>query len=429
MTFAESMAFIQSFSKSGVPVRDLSRIRTLLDELGAPEKKLQFVHIAGTNGKGSTLAFSSAAAIQAGFRTGQFTSPYMVRYNDRIRINGQDISDERLAVLCTKVASCNVAAECSQFEVTFAIALLYFAEEKCDLVFLEAGVGGLLDATNVIESPLVSVITSISPDHTALLGKTIPEITAQKAGIIKTGCPVIVAADNPESVVEQIEQAALEKSAPLRIPEFRDCRILKENLTGTCFQYHSMNYCLKMPGRHQISNAITAIEIIRTLSMHGYLISAQNVADAFQQVQVPARIQQIGEKPTVLLDGSHNQASVLALADVLRNADCDSVILICGMLKSKDYRTASRILAQTADFVICADDFAQDAVPSSELAECFSEYCSVRQLPLAEALPFAKKLAAGKNSIIAVCGSLYLASFYLNDLSNYMPIHDDIFPL
>ncbi|MBQ8514818.1 MAG: bifunctional folylpolyglutamate synthase/dihydrofolate synthase [Ruminococcus sp.] len=415
MTFAESMDYIRSFSKSGRPVKDLSRIRSLLEELENPQKQLRFVHIAGTNGKGSTLALSSAAAIEAGFKTGQFTSPYMIRYNDRIRINGQDIPDERLAALCTRVAQCHVAAECSQFEVTFAIALLYFLEEKCDLVFLETGVGGLLDATNVIEFPLVSVITSISSDHTALLGKTLPEITAQKAGIIKEGCPVIASADNDEAVLKQIQSIAQKKSAPLMIPDFCDCRVISEKLTETRFQYHSMEYTLKMPGMHQVSNAMTAIEIVRILSMHGYLISAQNVADAFRHVQVPARIQLIEEDPPVLLDGSHNQSSVLALADVLRTAKRYPVVLICGMLESKDYKTSGAILAQTADFVICADDFAEGAVPFEKLAECFREYCPVKHLPLREALPYAKQLAAGENGIVVISGSLYLASHFLSN--------------
>ncbi len=415
MTFAESMAYIQNFSKSGVPVKDLSRIRSLLDELEHPEKKLRFVHIAGTNGKGSTLALSSTAAIAAGFRTGQFTSPYMVRYTDRIRINGKEIPDDRLAKLCTRVAQCNVAAECSQFEITFAIALLYFMEEQCDLVFLETGVGGLLDATNIIETPLVSVITSISPDHTALLGKTIPEITAQKAGIIKQGCPVIVSADNDETIIEQIRQIAAKKSAPLRIPEFRDCRILEESLLGTCFQYHCMDYCLKMLGVHQVFNAMTAIEIVRVLSMHGYLITAQNVCEAFQQVQVPARIQLLQKNPPVLLDGSHNQSSVLALADVLRTANRSPIVTICGMLKTKDYQTASHILSQVSDYVICVDDFAEGTVPHEELETYFADYCPVKHLPLKDALPYAKKLAADENGVVVICGSLYLASCYLNE--------------
>lgn len=416
MTFDESMAYIQSFSKSGAPVKDLSRIKRLLSELGDPQKSLHYVHIAGTNGKGSTLAYSSAAAIDAGFRTGQFTSPFMVRYNDRIRINNEDIPDEKLAQLCTRVSECSVSAECSQFEITFAIALLWFKEENCDLVFLETGIGGTLDATNVIEAPLVSVITSISPDHTALLGASVPEIASHKAGIIKQGCPVVLSADNPDAVIEIVEETAKKKSAPLRMPDFCDCTVKSESLNGTCFQYHSMEYDLSMPGLHQVYNALTAIEIVRTLSMHGYLISAQNVADAFRKVRVPARVQQISNDPAVLIDGSHNQASILALADVIRAANKYPVILICGMLQSKDYRTACHILAQIADYVICVDGFADNAVPASELADCFVDYCPVQTEALSDALGAAKELAGNGNGLVAVTGSLYLAScFFAKD--------------
>ncbi|MBQ8725075.1 MAG: bifunctional folylpolyglutamate synthase/dihydrofolate synthase, partial [Oscillospiraceae bacterium] len=410
MTFEESMAYIQGFSKSGAPVKDLSRIKSLLENLGDPQQGQNFIHIAGTNGKGSTLALSSAAAIEAGFKTGQFTSPYMVRYNDRIRINGADIPDERLAELCTRVAQCSASAECSQFEITFAIALLYFKEEKCDLVFLETGIGGLLDAKHVIESPLVSVITSISPDHTNLLGNSLLEIASHKAGIIKNYCPVIISADNDPIVTEFITAAAERKSAPVRTPDFYDCDILKEDISGTHFLYHSVEYKLKMSGIHQVYNALTAIEIVRILSMHGYLISAQNVADAFRKVQVTARIQIIEEDPVVLLDGSHNQASVLALADVIRSCGKYPVILVCGMLRSKDYLTSSNILAQVADHVICVDSFAPDAVPAYELKELFTGYCTAEAMSLTDALPCAKRLAEKNGGIVAVCGSLYLAA-------------------
>ncbi len=415
MTFEESMAYIQSFSKSGTPVKNLSRIRNLLEKLGDPQQGQRFIHIAGTNGKGSVLALSSAAAIEAGFKTGQFTSPYMVRYNDRIRINGIDIPDERLAELCTKVAQCSASADCSQFEITFAIALLYFKEEDCDLVFLETGIGGLLDATNVIESPLVSVITSISPDHTNLLGSSIFEIAAHKAGIIKIQCPVVISADNDPLVIDLIKATAERKSAPVRMPDSYDCDILNEDISGTHFQYHSVRYELKMPGHHQVYNALTAIEIIRILSMHGYLISAQNVSDAFRKVQVPARIQQICDDPVVLLDGSHNQASVLALADVVRSSGKSPVILVCGMLRSKDYLTSSNILSQIADHVICVDEFAPDAVPAHELKELFSAYCTADAMPMEKALSCAKKLAANNGGLVVICGSLYLASLFTCD--------------
>lgn len=418
MTFEESMAYIQGFSKSGAPVKNLSRIRNLLEKLGDPQQELNFIHIAGTNGKGSTLALSSAAAIEAGFKTGQFTSPFMIRFNDRIRINGKDIPDERLAELCTKVSQCSASAECSQFEITFAIALLYFKEEKCDLVFLETGIGGLLDATNVIDSPLVSVITSISPDHTNLLGSSISEIAAHKAGIIKNQCPVIISADNDPHVIEYIKSEAERKSAPVRMPDSYDCDILSEDISGTHFLYHSVRYELRMPGHHQVFNALTAIEIVRILSMHGYLISAQNVSDAFRKVQVPARVQQICDDPVVILDGSHNQASVLALADVIRSSGRSPVILVCGMLRSKDYTTASQILAQIADHVVCVDGFAPDAVPAHQLKKLFSAYCTAETMPIENALQFAKKLAAKDGGIAVICGSLYLASVYADSGNN-----------
>lgn len=412
MTYEESMAYIQGFSKSGSPVKDLSRIEMLLSELDNPHEKLKFVHIAGTNGKGSTLALSSAAAIEAGFKVGQFTSPYMIRYNDRIRINNQDISDEKTAEYCTRVARCHVAPECSQFEISFAIALLHFLNEECDIVFLETGLGGLLDATNIISSPLVSVITSISPDHINILGKTIEEITAHKAGIIKHGCPVVLSADNDNTTVEIVTRVAAENDAPLRIPDFCDCRIIEQSLDGTLFQYHSMDYSLKMPGTHQVYNALTAIEIVRILSMHGYLITARNVADAFEKVNVPARIQQIAKDPPVLIDGSHNQGSIIALADVLRTAGCTPVVIICGMLTSKDYKTSCHILAQVADYVICTDDFSDMSVPKEELKTYFQDYCPVKCLPLDEALKFSLDLVGEDKGIIAITGSLYLASSF-----------------
>ncbi|MGN0583942.1 MAG: bifunctional folylpolyglutamate synthase/dihydrofolate synthase, partial [Ruminococcus sp.] len=280
------------------------------------------------------------------------------------------------------------------------------------IVFLETGLGGLLDATNIIKSPLVSVITSISPDHTNILGKTVPEIAVHKAGIIKQGCPVVLSADNDDSTIEIISETARKKSASLRIPDFRDCRIIEESLDGTLFQYHSMDYSLKMPGIHQVYNALTAIEIVRILSMHGYLITAQNVADAFETVSVPARIQQINNDPPILLDGSHNQGSIIALADVLRVSGRSPVVIICGMLRSKDYKTSCHIISQVADYVICVDDFSDQSVNNAELETYFRDYCPVISLSVDEALPYALKITDSSKGIIAVSGSLYLASCF-----------------
>ena len=272
MTISETIAYLQQFSKSGKPVKDLSRMQSLLDELGNPQEQLRFVHIAGTNGKGSVVAYGSAAAIAAGIKTGQFTSPFVRHYQDRIQVNGIDISDDRLCALCEQVTACHVSKACSQFEVTLAIALLYFVEQKCELVFLETGLGGLLDATNVIKDPLVSVITSISFDHMAILGNTLPEIATQKAGIIKEHCPVVVSPDNPESVRSIMQETAAEKHTTVTIPEMQACTILQRSLTETKFSYQNQVYTLHMPGKHQIANALTAIETLHILQQSGFPI-------------------------------------------------------------------------------------------------------------------------------------------------------------
>jgi len=213
MNYNDTMAFINSYTKTGGRITDLSRAQELMERIGNPEKRLRFVHIAGTNGKGSTLEYISNALILSGYRTGQFTSPFVIRYNDRIRINGEEIPDEELCATAEKVKSAVQDRPYSQFEITMAIALLWYEEQNCDVVVFETGMGGLLDSTNVIPPPLVSVITSISLDHTAILGNTVEEIAVQKAGIIKGGSAVILSEDNPPVVADIVRKTAEERGA------------------------------------------------------------------------------------------------------------------------------------------------------------------------------------------------------------------------
>lgn len=415
MTISETMDYIQNFQKSGKPVHDLSRIHALLDALGNPQDSLRVVHIAGTNGKGSVLAFCAAAASAAGFRVGTLTSPFIRHYTDRIQINGQDIPMETLCTLCEQVQQCPVSEDCSQFEITFAIALLWFVQEECDLVFLETGIGGLLDATNVVKHPLVCVITSVSYDHMAILGDTLTQIAAQKAGIIKPGCPVVLFPDNALDVTCLVQETAQRKHAALITPAMEDCQIVSETLEETVFQYHCFTYILHMPGRHQVYNALTAIEVIRLLGMHGYLISAAVTQQAFEKVQVPARTQVLQKEPLVLLDGGHNQAGVLALTDLIQHAGRKPVHGICGMMQNKDYQTACGILRQTLDTVICVDDFTEHAVAAETLAECFRNHKQVQTAPLKQAYAAALQQAKADGGMVVVCGSLYLASAVLQE--------------
>ena len=369
------------------------------------------VHIAGTNGKGSVTAFCAGAATAAGFRTGTLTSPFIRHYTDRIQIDGRDIPPEALCRFCEQVQACPVSQDCSQFEITFAIALLWFVEQKCDLVVLETGIGGLLDATNVIKKPLVCAITSVSFDHMALLGNTLTEIAAQKAGIIKPGCPVVLSTDNPMDVVCLVQDTAKRKNAQLVIPNMQDCRIVSETLEEIVFQYHSFTYTLHMSGRHQVYNAMTAIEVIRFLGMHGFLISAAQIQQAFGKVQVPARTQILQREPLILLDGGHNQAGVSALCDLLKHAGKHPIHGICGMITTKDYHTACNILRETLDTVFCVDDFLPSAVPAEALAACFEGYADAKAAPDFEtALREASAMAVQDGGMVVICGSLYLAS-------------------
>ena len=185
MTFEQAMQFLNSFTKSGEPVKNLDRISRLLNLLGNPQKKLKFIHIAGTNGKGSAAEYLTNILVKSGCKTGTLTSPYIRHYQDRIRINGQDIPEEALCELCERLQKTVTEKSFSQFEITMAIAFLYFVQKQADIVVLETGIGGLLDATNIIEKPLVSILTSVSKDHMEILGDTIEKIAYQKAGIIK----------------------------------------------------------------------------------------------------------------------------------------------------------------------------------------------------------------------------------------------------
>ncbi len=413
MTISETIAYIQQFSKSGKPVTDLSRIRSLLDELGNPQKQLQFVHVAGTNGKGSVVAYSSAATIAAGIQTGQFTSPFVLHYQDRIQVNGKDIPDDRLCALCERVTACRVSKACSQFEITFAIALLYFLEQKCELVFLETGLGGLLDATNVIDAPFVSIITSISFDHMAILGNTLPEIATQKAGIIKQHCPIVLSPDNSAVVQEIIKKTAEQKQSAVIIPDLQNSTILKETLMETQFQYEDQIYTLHMPGRHQIYNALSAICALHILEKRFPSISDTAIQTALSTVQLPARVQVLKQNPLILVDGGHNASGIAALTAVLKQNKKHPIIGILGMVRGKDYQTAARELSDVLDVVICVDDFSSQAVPAETLVTCFPKQLQTHMMSYHEAMSYAVKIAKESNGCVVVSGSLYLSSAFL----------------
>ncbi|MDR1674723.1 MAG: bifunctional tetrahydrofolate synthase/dihydrofolate synthase [Oscillospiraceae bacterium] len=407
--------FINSFTKSGGKHTNLSRFRKLLDSLGNPQSSLKFVHIAGTNGKGSTLEFASAALINAGYKTGQFTSPYVNCYEDRIRINGRNIGMEDLERFAEKVRSAVREDMYSRFEITLAIALLYFKNEDCDAVFLEAGVGGLLDATNAVGNKLVCVITSVSLDHTDILGNTVEEIARQKAGII-TDCPVIVSYDNPRTVTDIVKE--IKQPICVHKPEIITAKRIDREVSGnkdkdipeTCrFTYRNVEYSIQMHGIHQVYNACTAIEIVRCLRDKGYIIPNSALESALLKVKLGLRMEIISKHPYVILDGCHNISGALALAQTLKNSEFETVGIV-GMLKQKDCLNIAEILCNVFDIIICVDGFDENNIPAWELSEIFAG-CGKDSLimDLNSACKFLED-PGSTHTLTAVCGSMYLTS-------------------
>lgn len=419
MNFNECMEFINFYSKSGGHITDLSRAENLMKIIGNPEKKLKFIHVAGTNGKGSTVEYISNALIYSGYKTGQFTSPYILRYNDRIRINGTEIDDNSLCNICEfvkkKIDNQDYSPAYSQFEITMAIALLYFVMAKCDIVVLECGIGGLLDCTNVIPPPLLSVITSISLDHTGILGDTVEKIALQKAGIIKENSAVILSIDNKRNVKYIVEKTAKEKNAEFITPENKDFKTFF-SAPDNSFTYKKEQYKPAMLGFHQPMNAVTAIEVCHYLRKKGFEISDENIKKSIENTQVKARIQYIDGKPPVIVDGGHNPDGVYQLYHAISVMD-KTIYAVMGMVDSKDYPECVRDIARCSKVMFTVDGFAPNAVPAEKLAEISRKYGTHTGVyhSLKDAVAKAEEYARLNDGLVVICGSLYLASEYLNN--------------
>lgn len=407
MKQSSAIEYIGGFSRTGKRVLGLSRISSLLSSLGEPQNKLKFVHIAGTNGKGSTLEYASSMLMDAGYKTGQFTSPFVEKFNDRIRINGKNIPDSRLNDICFRIKNVHPDENCSQFELTLAAALIYFCEEKCDIVFLETGIGGTLDATNIIESPLLSVITSVSLDHTQILGSTVAEIAVQKAGIIKHGCPVVLSIDNVPDTIKIVKDKAESLNSTFVMPAPDVCTVTESDINGSCFFYKNGKYRINMCGRHQISNALTAIETAKLLQKCGFEISEENIRNGLAASKVCLRAEILCEKPLVIADGGHNISGIDSLVGVIEKLDRPLVGLV-GMVRGKAEEYAGQKLSEMFDTVVCTDGFIDNSIPAEELAEYFDIPCEVSCFE--NALQTALSIAKRQNASLIICGSLYLAS-------------------
>jgi len=414
MNFQECMDFIGSYSRLGGKVTDLSRAQELMNRLGNPEKQLKFVHIAGTNGKGSTLEYIANALMYSGYKTGKFTSPFVTHYTDRIRINDREIDEKALGEIREYVSKNVADRKYSQFEITMAIAMLWYVKEKCDIVILETGIGGLLDSTNVIPPPLLSVITSISFDHTAILGSTLEEIAKQKAGIIKGGSAVVLSSDNEAETLKIIKSTAESRGAEFIEPE--PCKPYADGGIISPFIYKRQKYTPAMFGIHQCYNAQNALTACIYLRKMGFDISDENIKKSIETTQIKARVQYIDGEPPVIVDGGHNEAGVSMLTLVLMYLSTRNkkIYTVTGMVDSKDYVECIKKIASHSDRLFAVDGFAGDSVSAESIKDIADFYTDTEVSTLSDAIEKAKSLALENDGIVVVCGSLYLASEYLN---------------
>jgi len=398
MNYNDTIDYIHATPKfSRVLGNDL--LRVLLDKLGNPHKGLKYVHIAGTNGKGSTAAMLASILERAGYKTGLFTSPYIERFNERIKINGKNISDDDLAEITTDIKNIIEEHDCavSEFALDTAIAFIYFAKNNCDIVILETGLGGRLDATNVIEENEVSVITSVSLDHTQYLGDTIEEIATEKAEIIKSHSDTVLYQKNPDAVINIIENKCKETGSLLHLSEEPEIRY-------GCLMYKGIGINIPLAGKYQLYNAMTAIKTAEILQKKGYEISDINIYEGISNVSWPVRFEYITDR--LIIDGAHNPDAIEKLTDELINLGTP-VLPVITMMSDKAVDECVKIISEKFDTVITTEINMPRCISADELAKLFLEN-GINATPIKSA-ENAVKTALASEKTVCVFGSLYLA--------------------
>lgn len=419
MNYQEALSYINDKDKFGSRL-GLSSIGKLLELLGNPHIGLNYLHVAGTNGKGSTSSYLSHCLQSAGYKVGLYTSPFLERFNERIQINGLDIPDDTLARITSLVKTgADTMVEQgiehpTTFEILTAIAFLYYKEEETDYVVLEVGLGGRYDSTNIIESSLVSVITTLDYDHIAELGDTLGKIAYQKAGIIKEN-GLVVSYPQAEEAMEVIKEVALDKNANLYFSPNDNVLISEENEFGSIFDYTFENNKLKdlkisMIGEYQIFNASLAVTTLLVLRDKGLLeISDEQIRLGLNKTRWNGRLEVLKRNPTFLIDGAHNVQGINQLAKALKLFDYDKLILGIGILKDKDVNHMVEQLAPMADMIVVTEVKMPRKLEATELAKEIGKYNKnvYIEKEVKDAVHKAIELAADTD-LIVFGGSLYL---------------------
>lgn len=419
LQYTEIIQYLDNISSLGSKL-DLCRIEELLDKLGCPHEKLNYIHVAGTNGKGSSCAMLQSILTEAGYRTGMYTSPHLEKYNERYQINGQPITDEDfaagitlIATLCTELVR-EGKDHPTVYEILTALAFHYFYSNKVDIVVLEVGLGGRFDATNVIKKPLLSLITSIGMDHMDFLGYSIEEIAFEKGGIIKKDCPVVLYSQG-EIVYNKIKSICDERNAELTYTNQNEIQVIAQDLNHTLFslknEYISFpKVDLPLLGCYQIQNCATVLLACKVLQEQGINLTQTSILEGIRKTHWEGRMELCHENPLVLLDGAHNIDGITMLADSLKlYFPNKKITLLLGVLGDKEYEKMAEILLPCVHYIVLTEPLNDRKLAVDSLEETIS-YCNkpiFKNPDIQEAYKISLEITE-KDQVIVCCGSLYM---------------------
>lgn len=390
----------------------LSNMRALLARMGNPERQLKMVHVAGTNGKGSTCSMLERMLRGCGLKTGLYTSPYLMRFPERMRVNGVPIDDESLVRIASRVRGETEkllleGVKPTTFELGTAITLTYFAEQQVDIAVIEVGLGGRLDPTNVI-LPEVCLIAPIGMDHTKVLGDNLIQIAGEKAGIIKEGVPVAVAPQQNDEIVQVFRDAAQKMNAQLLEVRRETIRLISSDARGAEFIFRGQKARINLAGQHQVENACLAISGIELLRSRGFELPEEKCMEALAKAIWPGRLEWLGDN--LLIDGAHNPHGAKALyAYVKQYLPGRRIVPVIGMMKDKDVESCVALYADLAKEAVATQVDYPRAMPADELRDLLAAHGvnAVSEGTIPAALERAKQIA-GEDGIVLVCGSLYV---------------------
>lgn len=415
MTYENALQYIHSRLRFGIKT-GLDRIERLCNLIGDPQDSLKIVHIAGTNGKGSTCAMLARVFKTAKLKTGLFISPYIEDFCERIQINGQPIGHDELADLTEQIIPLVEQIERegdypTEFEIVTAIAFKYFYDKGCDYVICETGLGGRLDSTNVIKHPLATVITAIGMDHTGILGDTIEQITAEKCGIIKPEGITVSYPLQQKAAMNIIESTAKEKNNKLTVPSLDELSIFSCQLDGSRICYKDEIYNVSLPGEHQIYNALTVIETCHELQKIGVPLHQNDIEHGVLHVDFPCRFEIMSHFPLIIMDGAHNSHAMNMLKGSVQSLlKGKSIHLIIGMLNDKDVEQSLSIIAPLCKSVITVNVDNPRVLDGEQLCQLAKKYCDNCTFigDWNEAIGYAADRAKEDDGAVLICGSLYL---------------------